>query len=68
VLNNRVVFKVKREDLAPGLRNFGADKNANGDPGADTKSKIADRETDCAPNRYAERNPTAHDFGVFFSG
>jgi hypothetical protein len=68
VLNNRVAFKVKREDLAPGLRNFGADKSANCDPRTDTKSKIADRETDCASNRYAKTNPTAHDFGVFFVG
>jgi len=68
MLVNRAVFKVKREDLAPGLRSLGADKHANRDSGTDTKRKMADRETDCASNRYAKTNPTGHDFGVFLAG
>lgn len=67
VLSNRAVFEGKCEDLSPGLRIFGADKNANCDSRTDTKSKIADRDTDCASNRYAKTNPTAHDLGVFFT-
>jgi len=68
VLNNRVVSKLKREDSAPGLRSFGADKNANCNPRTDTKSKIADRDTDCAANRHAKTNPAAHVFGISFAG
>ena len=68
VLNNKVVSKVQREDLALGFQRFGSDKNANCAPQTDTKSKTADGETNCASNRYAITNPTAQDFGIFFPG
>jgi hypothetical protein len=56
------------QNLAPGLRNQGANDDANCDPRTDAKSKVADRDANSASNRYSKTNPNAHESAIFFVG
>jgi len=56
------------QNLAPGLRNQGANNNANCDPWTNAKSKVADRDANSASNRHSNTNPNTHEFAIFFIG
>jgi hypothetical protein len=63
---NSVVFTLECKLSAAGLRNQGANDNPDCDPRTNAKSKIADRDANCASNRYAKTHARANEFAVFF--